>query len=191
LEDVGGRQPRLLAFDILRELAGGAADALLSDRYRDPCQRASREVATELLLQLYEQMKSDRQPIVVPVMAEQLEISKREVERLGVRLTKTISERTATVEVPLIEERTEVVRVEVNRAVDAAPVVRYEGDTMIVPVLEEVLVTEKRLMLREELHIRKWQVQARVPHNIILRREHIAVERPQNDAAAGSKETEK
>ena len=132
-------------------------------------------------------MQRDRQPIVVPVIAEQLEIGKREVERLGVRLTKTVSERTETVEVPLIEEHTEVERVSVNRAVDAAPPVRYEGDTMIVPVLEEVLVTEKRLVLREELHIRKKQVEVRIPHHVILRREHIEVERPERGADAAIK----
>lgn len=133
-------------------------------------------------------MKIDRQPIVVPVMAETLEVTKRQVERLGVRLTKTVSERTESVEVPLMEERTEVSRVTVNRTVDVAPPVRYEGDTMIVPVLEEVLVTDKRLVLREELHIRKWQVEARVPHQVVLRREHIDVERPEPGADTGPKE---
>lgn len=121
-------------------------------------------------------MNKDRQPIIVPVIAEQLEVGKREVERLGVRLTKTVSERTETVEVPLIHQHIEVERVPVNRPVDAAPEVRFEGDTMIVPVLEEVLVTEKRLVLREELHIRKRQVEDRIPHRVVLRREHIAVE---------------
>ena len=132
-------------------------------------------------------MNNDREPVVVPVIAEQLEISKREVERPGVRLIKTVSERTETVEVPLIEERTEVERVAVNRAVEIAPPVRYEGDTMIIPVLEEVLVIEKRLMLREELHIRKKQVEVRIPHHVVLRREHIEVERPGPGADAAIK----
>ena len=123
--------------------------------------------------------KIDRQPIVVPVIAEKLFIGKRQVERLGVRLTKTVSERTETVEVPLIEERVEVERVPVNRTIDTAPQVRYEGDTMIVPVVEEVLVTEKRLVLREELHIRKLKVEVRTPHHVTLRQEQIEVEQPE------------
>lgn len=36
-----------------------------------------------------------------------------------------------------------------------APEIRTEGDVTIVPVLEEVLVVEKRLVLKEELHIRR------------------------------------
>lgn len=126
-----------------------------------------------------------QEPIVIPVIAEELEVATREVARLGVRLTKTVSERTETVDVPLMEERTEVERVTINRVVDAPPAVRYEGDAMIVPVLEEVLVTEKRLVLREELHIRKWQTQVRKPQTITLRREHVRVDEPSADGHAG------
>jgi uncharacterized protein (TIGR02271 family) len=126
------------------------------------------------------------EPIVIPVIAEELEVGTRDVERLGVRLTKTVSERTETVDVPLMEERTEVERVTINQVVDAPPPVRYEGDAMIVPVLEEILVTEKRLVLREELHIRKWQVQARKPQTVTLRREHVRVDEPTPDRHAGN-----
>jgi uncharacterized protein (TIGR02271 family) len=126
------------------------------------------------------------QPIVIPVIAEELEVGTREVERLGVRLTKTVSERIETVDVPLMEERTEVERVTINKAVDTPPPVRYEGDTMIVPVLEEILVTEKRLILREELHIRKWQVEARKPQTVTLRREHVRIDEPSPERQAGT-----
>ena len=54
---------------------------------------------------------------------------------------------------------------------------RYEGDGMIVPVLEEVIVTEKRLMQREELHVRKRQIETRKPRHVTLRREEVTVER--------------
>src|SRR5215211_5987291 len=81
-----------------------------------------------------------QEPIVIPVIAEELEVGTRQVERLGVRLTKSVTERTETVDVPLMEERTEVERVTINRVVDAPPPVRYEGDEMIVPVIEEILV---------------------------------------------------
>ena len=131
-------------------------------------------------------MKSDRQPIVVPGVAETLEVTTREVERLGARLTKTVNEHTETVDVSLMEERTEIERVPVNRTVDTAPMVRHEGDAMIVPVMEEVLVTEKRLVLREELHIRKRKVEVRIPHHVMLRREHIEVEQPEHGAQEGN-----
>ena len=47
----------------------------------------------------------------------------------------------------------EVKRVPVRRLIDKPVEPRQEGDTWIVPLVEEVLVVEKRLLLREELHI--------------------------------------
>ena len=43
----------------------------------------------------------------------------------------------------------------IDRQVDVAPKIRIEGDLTIVPVLEEILVVEKRLILKEEVHIRR------------------------------------
>ncbi len=44
-------------------------------------------------------------------------------------------------------------RVPVNRIVAESPSQRQEGDTLVLPVVEEVIVVEKRLMLREEIRI--------------------------------------
>lgn len=47
---------------------------------------------------------------------------------------------------------------------------------MIVSILEEVLV-EKRLMLKEKLHIRKRRVETHQPQQVTLRREEARIER--------------
>ncbi len=44
-------------------------------------------------------------------------------------------------------------RVKVERLIQEPVSQRQEGDTLILPVVEEVLVVEKRLMLREEIRI--------------------------------------
>ena len=56
---------------------------------------------------------------------------------------------------PLFREDCDVERVPIKRMIDQPAEVRQEGDTLIIPLMEEVLVVEKRLMLREELHIRR------------------------------------
>ncbi len=56
---------------------------------------------------------------------------------------------------PLFREDCEVERVQVKRMLDQPAEIRQEGDTLIIPLMEEVLVVEKRLMLREELHIKR------------------------------------
>ncbi len=128
------------------------------------------------------------QQLVVPLVAEELSVEKRRVERGVVRITKTVSERTETIDLPLMEEHTEVERVAVGRIVESAPPIRYEGDVMIVPLLEEVIVTEKRLMLREELHIRKRQIETHKPQQVVVRREEASIERFRSDSAPEAQE---
>ncbi len=74
-----------------------------------------------------------------------------------------------------------VERVAINRVVDTAPAVRQEGDTLIIPVLREETVVTTRLVLVEELHVRKQILVAHQPQEITLRREQVNYERV-NDA---------
>jgi len=54
----------------------------------------------------------------------------------------------------LEKQKIEIQRVPIDQVVDTPPSVRTEGDITIIPVLEEVLVVKKRLLLKEEIHIR-------------------------------------
>lgn len=62
---------------------------------------------------------------------------------------------TAATAAQLFREDCDVERVSIKRIIDRPAEIRHEGDTLIVPLMEEVLVVEKRLMLREELHIKR------------------------------------
>ena len=90
---------------------------------------------------------------VIPVLEETLDIQKRRVETGVVRITKLVHEREEVVNVPRMHEDVTVERVTLNRLVDAPVAVRQEGDTLIIPVLEEVVVMEKRLRVKEEIRI--------------------------------------
>lgn len=115
--------------------------------------------------------------IVVPVVAEELDIQRRRFETGRVRISKLVHEREELVDEPLLQETVEVERVAVNRVVDQPPSVRTEGDTIVVPVLEEVLVVEKRLMLKEELRITRRQSTTSQPQKVTLRSEEVVVDR--------------
>lgn len=115
--------------------------------------------------------------IVVPVVEEVLHVDTRLRESGRVRVHKQVHERAQIVDVPLLRQDVVVERVAVGRVVDAAPEIRHEGDVMIVPVLEEILVVEKRLVLREELHIRRETTDYRDPQGFVLRSEQVSVER--------------
>ena len=135
--------------------------------------------ATDILIEqeLEHQPRLGDDEVLIALAEERLAVGKRVVETGKVRITKTVTEREETADIPLISDRVEVERVTLNRVLDAAPEVRREGDTLIVPILEEVLVVEKRLMLREELHIRMTREEIHQPQQVILRREDAKIER--------------
>ena len=71
----------------------------------------------------------------------------------------------------------DVQRVPVDRVVEVAPEIRVDGDVTIIPVLEEVLVIEKRLILKEELHVRRTRGQETIEVPVTLRRQEVMIER--------------
>jgi uncharacterized protein (TIGR02271 family) len=116
-------------------------------------------------------------PTVVPVIAEELAVGRRAVERGRVRVSKQVREREEVVDLPSVAEDVVVERVPVNRVVDAAPAPRQEGDTWVVPVMEEVVVVEKRLVLKEEVRITKRRTESHDPQRVTLRTENVKIDR--------------
>ena len=114
---------------------------------------------------------------VVPIVQEELHIGKQKVETGRVRLTKTVQEREVMVSEPSMQEDIQIERVPVNRWLTEPASVRYEGDIMIIPVMEEVPVVEKRLRLKEELRVTKRQITTQRTEAVRLRTEEVQVER--------------
>jgi len=121
--------------------------------------------------------QSESNTIRVPVIAEQFDVEKQEVIKGTVRISKRVHEQEETVDEPGFVEDVIVERVPVNRPVDGPVGQRQEGDTLIIPLLEEVLVVEKRLVLREEVRITKRRRNVHQPHQGKLRREEVTVNR--------------
>ena len=117
------------------------------------------------------------EPIVVPVLVEELEVQKRVVETGKVRITKVVHERETLVDEPLLRDNVAISRLPMQRVVEGPIPMREEHGTTIISVVEEVLVVEKRWMLREEIHIRKRRTETHQPQRITLRSEDIQVER--------------
>jgi len=113
----------------------------------------------------------------VPIVEEELHIEKQKVETGRVRLTKTVQEREVIVTAPSIQEDIQIERVPVNQWLSEPASIRYEGDIMIIPVMEEVPVVEKRLRLKEELRVTKRQITTQRNEPVRLRTEEVHVER--------------
>lgn len=116
-------------------------------------------------------------PVVIPVIAETAVVTREVVESGRVHIAKTVHEQDEIINLQLQHEEVQVERVPINQFVDEAapPTTRYEGDTMIIPVLREVVV--KRLVLVEELHVVKRQITTQQSQPVRLRHEELHVTR--------------
>jgi stress response protein YsnF len=141
----------------------------------------------EPVLVLNDALRSDPRTVaqeIIPVVEESATIDKRQVVTGHVRVrmvTDTVEE---LAHASVQREDIEVTRVPINRVVETAPGIRTDGDVTIVPVLEEVLVVEKRLVLKEELHIRRHIETETVEVPVILRKQRAIIEREALDGAA-------
>ncbi|PWC33598.1 YsnF/AvaK domain-containing protein [Azospirillum sp. TSO35-2] len=127
----------------------------------------------------------DERDAVIPLHDESVTVDKQRVDRSRVRVTTRVSEREALVRDTLDHEDAIVTRVPVDREIDAYPDVRQEGDVTVIPLVEEVLVVERRLVLREEIHVRKTKRTTEVEQPVTLRSEQATVERIALEGGAG------
>lgn len=116
-------------------------------------------------------------PVVIPVVQEELRVETRAVATGKVLVRKTVQVREEVVDLPLATEELEVRRVAINRVVAATSPIRQEGDTTIIPVFEEVLVVEKRLLLKEEVHLVRRRREEHRPQRLEVLSEEVTVER--------------
>jgi uncharacterized protein (TIGR02271 family) len=118
------------------------------------------------------------EPLVIPVVAEELTVEKRQVIRGTVRVHTRVESREEVVDEPLLREEVIVERVPVNALVEGeAPTPHEEEGVFVIPILEEVLVVEKRLLLKEEVRVTRRRTTISKPQPVTLRREVVEVER--------------
>jgi stress response protein YsnF len=116
----------------------------------------------------------------IPLVAEEVVVDKRSRDTT-VRVRTHTHEREEEIDETLRSEHVDVKRVPIERYVDEPAVVREEGATTIVPIHEEVLVVEKRLLLKEELHVTKREEARRETHRVDLRTQSAEIERTEPD----------
>ncbi len=121
-------------------------------------------------------MRDTDDTAAIPLAEESMTVSKRPVER-RVRVHTVTEDVPTMMREELRSERIEVQHVAVERELTEAPQVRTEGDVMIIPVVEERLIVEKRLFLVEEVHVRRLQGVEQIEQPVTLRRQRAVVDR--------------
>ena len=121
-------------------------------------------------------MSRDVPPGRVELAQEQLEISKREVERSRIVIRTRVEERDEVAELELQQDEVTVERIPRGVPVDAKPAIREEDGVLIVPIVEEQLVVTTRLILKEELRISRRTRTELVRQPVRLRSEQAEIE---------------
>ena len=125
---------------------------------------------------------------VVPVVEERVEVGRRIEETDRVRVTTQTETREVHLEEVAALEHVEIERVPVDRLVDSVPTMRVEQDEVVIPVLEEVVVTEKRLLLKEEIHLRIRRVEEPRSLHVPARTQRVVVEHVGPNRDVGERE---
>jgi uncharacterized protein (TIGR02271 family) len=114
---------------------------------------------------------------VIPLLAEELSVTKRRIVTGRVKVATICREREELVDELLSREQVEIERTPVGKQVAQPPAIREEGDTLIIPVVEEVLVVERRLLLKEEVRVRRVRGTERHQERVNVRRQDVVVTR--------------
>ncbi len=122
-------------------------------------------------------MDEKNEESVIPIIREEVRADAVPVVTGGVRVTKSVESHDEIVEQELRKSHVEVKRVITNRVVDGPQSVRRVGDTLIIPVVSEVLKVEKQWVVTEEIHITERHEQETVQNKVSLNREQAHVER--------------
>ena len=114
---------------------------------------------------------------ILPLVEESLAVSKRTVETGTVRVRTVVQEREEIARADLFRHAVSIERVPVNREVDSVPAPWEEGDLLVIPIVEEVVVVEKRLILREEIRVQRKREVESIAQPVRLRSMDAVIER--------------
>jgi stress response protein YsnF len=129
--------------------------------------------------------------IAIPLFEEQASVVKRRVVTGRVQVFTATREHEQMIDELLAREHVEIERTPINKQVETAPAVRQEGDTTIIPIVEEILVLERRLLLTEEVRVRRVHSTESHRERVILRRQEATITRdPVVDSAVPSPDTD-
>lgn len=112
----------------------------------------------------------------IPLAEEVLTARIAEQEQGHIRIHKRVETVPMRADIDLVRETARIDRVPRDEVVDAAREPWYEEETLIIPRYEERLVTEKRLVLVEEIRVRIRPETERVQLRDEVRREVVDID---------------
>jgi uncharacterized protein (TIGR02271 family) len=113
----------------------------------------------------------------IPLHVEEISVSRREIKKATVQVALVTGTREQLIDEELTHVRVEIERVPIDRTVEVVPPIRQEEDITIIPVVEEVIVVERRLVLKEEVRVRRVSTKEQHQETVVLRRQEAVITR--------------
>ncbi|WP_158782125.1 DUF2382 domain-containing protein [Pantoea sp. BAV 3049] len=115
----------------------------------------------------------------LPVMEEHASISSERIVDNRIRIVRSTASAEQLLETELAREEVSIEHIARNQLVDNDynAEVRYEGDDLIIPVIEEQVEIIRRKVLKEEIYIRKIQKSEPFQQTVTLRSQEVNISR--------------
>ena len=120
----------------------------------------------------------------IPLHVEEVSVSRREIEKGNVQIALITGAREQLIDEELTHVRVEIERVPIGRTIEVVPPIGQEEDITIIPVVEEVVVVERRLVLKEEIRVRHVSTKEQHQETVVLRQQEAVVTREEPDGLA-------
>jgi stress response protein YsnF len=118
----------------------------------------------------------------VPLHVEEVSVSRREIKTADLQIALVTGTRQQLIDEELTRVRVEFERVPIGRAIEVVPSISHEGDITIIPVVEEIVVVERRLVLKEEIRIRRVSTKEQHQETVVLREQEAVITREEADS---------
>jgi len=128
----------------------------------------------------------DQEQLHIPLLAEEVSVGKKQIVTGQVKIATVTRQHEQLVEELVAHDIVEIERTAVGREVDQAPTVREDGDTLIIPIVEEVVVVERRLVLKEEVRVRRKRETQPYQQRVVVRKQEAVITRLADESNRGA-----
>jgi stress response protein YsnF len=118
------------------------------------------------------------------LITEELSVEKETVETGRFGVSKQTHMREVVVDEALLRESAEIETIPIGRRIFEMPSVRRDGDTVVVLIVEQILHTERRLILKEEIQITRRNTTEKFHDIVTLRYQEAVITRAQSSSEA-------
>jgi stress response protein YsnF len=134
-----------------------------------------------------DQVDQERQPddLRIPLHVEEVSVSRHEIEKANVQVALITGTREQLIDEQLTHIRVEIERVPIGRTIDVVPPISHEGDVTIIPVVEEIVVVERRVVLKEEVRVRRVRTKEQHQETVVLRQQEAVITREEQNSQPG------